>query len=126
MVIMNDLERPMISYYMIYYEKFRKVMQRRKLWMPTDNQAGCKRNHFDHLYVQDGLGILVMYNDQWRKNHNGFVSDIVIYRLHLYELAGKWITTCFGGIRSLCQEEHDIWSQETYSLDTNSLVINTR
>ncbi len=25
---MNDLEWPMLSYYMIYYEKFRKVMQR--------------------------------------------------------------------------------------------------
>ncbi len=27
MVIMNNLEWPMISYYVIYYEKFRKVMQ---------------------------------------------------------------------------------------------------
>ncbi len=27
MVIMNDLEWPMISYYMIYYEKFNKIMQ---------------------------------------------------------------------------------------------------
>ncbi len=28
MVIMNDLEEPMLSYYVLYYEKFRKVMQR--------------------------------------------------------------------------------------------------
>ncbi len=28
MVIMNDLEQPMLSYYVIYYEKFRKAMQR--------------------------------------------------------------------------------------------------
>ncbi len=28
MVIMNDLEWPMLSYYVVYYEKFRKVMQR--------------------------------------------------------------------------------------------------
>ncbi len=28
MVIMNDLEQPMFSYYVIYFEKFRKVMQR--------------------------------------------------------------------------------------------------
>ncbi len=28
MVIMNDLEWPMLSYYVIYYEKLRKVMQR--------------------------------------------------------------------------------------------------
>ncbi len=28
MVIMNDLECPMLSYYVIYYEMFRKVMQR--------------------------------------------------------------------------------------------------
>ncbi len=28
MVIMNDLEWPMLSYYVIYYEKFRKVMER--------------------------------------------------------------------------------------------------
>ncbi len=28
MVIMNDLEWPMLSYYVIYYEKFRNVMQR--------------------------------------------------------------------------------------------------
>ncbi len=28
MVIMNDLEWPMLSYYVIYYEKFRKVMKR--------------------------------------------------------------------------------------------------
>ncbi len=27
MVMMNDLEWPMLSYYVIYYEKFRKVMQ---------------------------------------------------------------------------------------------------
>ncbi len=27
MVIMNDVEWPMLSYYVIYYEKFRKVMQ---------------------------------------------------------------------------------------------------
>ncbi len=27
MVIMNDLEWPMLSYYVIYYETFRKVMQ---------------------------------------------------------------------------------------------------
>ncbi len=28
MVIMNDLEWPMLSYYVIYYETFKKVMQR--------------------------------------------------------------------------------------------------
>ncbi len=28
MVIMNDLEWPMFSYYVIYYEKFRELMQR--------------------------------------------------------------------------------------------------
>ncbi len=28
MVIMNDLELPMLSYYVIYYEKSKKVMQR--------------------------------------------------------------------------------------------------
>ncbi len=28
MVTMNDLEWPMLSYYVIYYETFRKVMQR--------------------------------------------------------------------------------------------------
>ncbi len=27
MVIMNDLEWPMLSYYVIYYEKFKKIMQ---------------------------------------------------------------------------------------------------
>ncbi len=27
MVIMNDLEWPMLSYYVIYHEKFNKVMQ---------------------------------------------------------------------------------------------------
>ncbi len=27
MVIMNDLEWPMLSYYVIYYEQFRQVMQ---------------------------------------------------------------------------------------------------
>ncbi len=27
MVIMNDLEWPMLSYYVIYLKKFRKVMQ---------------------------------------------------------------------------------------------------
>ncbi len=27
MVIMNGLEWPMLSYYVIYYEKFKKVMQ---------------------------------------------------------------------------------------------------
>ncbi len=27
MVIMNDLEWPMLSYFVIYYEKLRKVMQ---------------------------------------------------------------------------------------------------
>ncbi len=27
MVIMNDLEWPMLSYYVIYFERFRKVMQ---------------------------------------------------------------------------------------------------
>ncbi len=34
MVIMNDLEWPewpMLSYYVIYYEKFRKVMQRTEI-----------------------------------------------------------------------------------------------
>ncbi len=28
MMAMNDLEWPMLSYYLIYYEKFKKVMQR--------------------------------------------------------------------------------------------------
>ncbi len=28
MEIINDLECPVLSYYVIYYEKFRKVMQR--------------------------------------------------------------------------------------------------
>ncbi len=28
MVIMNDLEQPLLSYYVIYFEKFRNVMQR--------------------------------------------------------------------------------------------------
>ncbi len=28
MVIINDLEWPMLSYYVIYYEKFRKVTKR--------------------------------------------------------------------------------------------------
>ncbi len=27
MMIMNDLELPMLSYYLIYYQNFRKVMQ---------------------------------------------------------------------------------------------------
>ncbi len=27
MVIMNDLGWPILSYYVIYYEKFRKIMQ---------------------------------------------------------------------------------------------------
>ncbi len=27
MVMTNDLKRPMLSYYVIYYEKFRKIMQ---------------------------------------------------------------------------------------------------
>ncbi len=27
-MIMNDLEQPMLSYYVIYFEKFRKIMQR--------------------------------------------------------------------------------------------------
>ncbi len=27
MVMMNDLEEPMLSYYVINYEKFRKIMQ---------------------------------------------------------------------------------------------------
>ncbi len=30
MAIMNDLEWPMLSYYVIYYEKLKKVMQRRE------------------------------------------------------------------------------------------------
>ncbi len=36
MVIMNDLEWPMLSYYMIYYEKFRKVMQQTEKEALTD------------------------------------------------------------------------------------------
>ncbi len=40
MVIMNDLEQPMLSYYMNYFEKFRKVMQR------TENEA---------LYLTTGM-----------------------------------------------------------------------
>ncbi len=28
MVIINDLELPMLSYYVIYFEKLRKIMQR--------------------------------------------------------------------------------------------------
>ncbi len=31
MVIMNDLEWQMLSYYVIYYEKFRKVMQEQRM-----------------------------------------------------------------------------------------------
>ncbi len=31
MVIMNDVEWPMLSYYVIYYEKLKKVMQKSKL-----------------------------------------------------------------------------------------------
>ncbi len=39
---MNDLERPMLSYYVIYYEKFKKVMHRKEKealkykYMPLD------------------------------------------------------------------------------------------
>ncbi len=45
MVIMNDLEWPMLSYYVSYYEKFRKVMQQ------TENEA------LNELFRADSLDI---------------------------------------------------------------------
>ncbi len=44
MVIINDIEWPMLSYYVIYYEKFKKVMQQ------TEKEAfNCisVKYHFD-------------------------------------------------------------------------------
>ncbi len=42
MVIMNDLEWPMFSYYVIYYEKLKKVMQ----W--TEKEA-LGWAYYDHI-----------------------------------------------------------------------------
>ncbi len=47
MVIMNDLEWPMLSYYVFYYETFRKVMQQ------TDKESLLKLPWRNTLYVID-------------------------------------------------------------------------
>ncbi len=44
MLIMNDLEWPMLSYYVIYNEMFKKVIQRREkeaLSTMTSNNIDC-------------------------------------------------------------------------------------
>ncbi len=45
MVIMNDLEWPMLSYYVIYYEKFKKVMQR------TEKETSKQGGSIDYLHA---------------------------------------------------------------------------
>ncbi len=54
---MNDLELPMLSYYVIYYEMIRKVMQR------TEKEAFRTLNHFYCTDICDkprrGLAMLI-------------------------------------------------------------------
>ncbi len=45
MVIMNDLEQLMLSYYVIYFEKFRKVMQQAE-----ERSFKLLLSNFDILY----------------------------------------------------------------------------
>ncbi len=47
MMIINDLEQPMLSYYVIYFEKFRKVMQR------TEKEASTQ--HYQMMYNETGI-----------------------------------------------------------------------
>ncbi len=48
MVIMNDLEWPMHSYYVIYYEKIKKVMQQ------TEKEALLYRNGTFYSHSKTG------------------------------------------------------------------------
>ncbi len=52
MVIMNDLEQPMLSYYVIYFEKFRKIMQwtERKALTGT-KKAGMAYRHLANIWT---------------------------------------------------------------------------
>ncbi len=58
MVIMNDLEWPMLSYYVIYYEKFRKIMQQTEMKYLTNMHVAV---------VTDcgGSNPLVWYDHPW-------------------------------------------------------------
>ncbi len=65
MVIMNDLEWSMLSYYVIYYEKFRKVMQR------TEKVALCPipacilyLSHISHNKGDMQCPLYLVYNSQ--------------------------------------------------------------
>ncbi len=60
MVIMKDLEWPMLSYYVIYYEKFWKVMQQTEkialtVGTPPRMWVTCMRANIDWLWPTDML-----------------------------------------------------------------------
>ncbi len=67
MVIMNDLKWPILSYYVIYYEKLRKVMQRTEKetkWISNiladSLYSRCEVGYFSWVYtVGVKLAILV-------------------------------------------------------------------
>ncbi len=56
MVLMNDLEWPMLSYYVIYGEKFRKIMQR------TEEEA---LYHHCMIPLSHQLPILTLFATVW-------------------------------------------------------------
>ncbi len=66
MVIMNDVEWPMISYCVIYYEKFRKVMQRtEKEALMTEVQWEGKGDNYQFVWL---------YKKQTSKANRGVTS----------------------------------------------------
>ncbi len=75
MVIMNDLEWRMLTYYVIYYEKFRNVMQRTEkgtlilvcvsgmaiyhwLWLVSARGQGILHSHLMHITVINSIYLL--------------------------------------------------------------------
>ncbi len=59
MVIRNDLEWPMLSYYVIYYEKFINVMQ----WSEMEGLNTRLRYHFENM--TGGGGFLIFAGEIW-------------------------------------------------------------
>ncbi len=126
MVIMNDLEWPMLSYYVIYYEKFRKVMQR------TEKEA-LNMVWFDHvndwLYQQLLIPQTKHQRVTWPGVYRKLIEllHIVVYHMSVHSLArGQVIRVCTDKMKSFVADngecQYDMWGQVTWFPDSNAFT----
>ncbi len=83
---MNNLESPMLSYYVSYYQKFRKVMQ----WTENEALSGIEQL----LSWCSNLKHVAHLNNQWlayfKKIHKSRLCRVVITKRHVAWLVARW------------------------------------